>query len=337
MSESIDLPRLITDVIAEVQPGADSRGVLVRTSDLASLPARAFVDAAWLRRTLHHALDLAVYALPSGVVEVALTPTARPDTWHLACSGTRADAADADVRVMATVALRPVADGPAIAPRRVLVVDDSALQRTLIRAFIASTPHSVADVDSGTAALEHLRLHDDYFDVIVVDLQMPGMDGLSTIAAIREHESTTRRPRALIIALTSVGASDDVSDAAEAGADDCLAKPLSEAAFLAMVSAPTPPSPPTPPTPPAPPTPPNAFFRYHLSSALTGPAATRLERLRAVGTALAEHAASRGLTDVAMLAGLLASTCGTGTLRDAEIAARTLQAWLGRMDIDSPA
>ncbi|MGE3345792.1 MAG: response regulator [Vicinamibacterales bacterium] len=345
MSDAVNLPRLISDVIAEVQPGADSRGVLVRTADLASLPARAHVDEAWLRGTLHHALDLAVHALPSGVVEVALTPSEREHVWQMTLSGTRADAIEPDVRAVITLALRPEADHPAIVPLRVMVIDDSALQRSLIRTFMDGTPHSVIDVDGGVAALEYLHSHDAPFDVVVVDLQMPGMDGLTTIEAIRDFEAASHRRRATIIALTSVGASDDVADAADAGADECLAKPLSEAAFMAAIQISRPPAPSTPPAPPAPPAPstpptsPAVLFvlaQHQVSSALSGPASTRLARLRAGGVALSEAAAAGGFTDVAMLAGMLTQTCDTGTLREAEIAARTLQAWLARVGVDTP-
>lgn len=342
MSDAVNLPRLISDVIAEVQPGADSRGVLVRTAGLASLPARAYVDEAWLRGTLHHALDLAVHALPSGVVEVALTPSDREHVWQMRLTGTRANETEPDVQAAIAMALRPVVDLPAIVPLRVMIIDDSALQRSLIRAFMDGTPHSVIDVDGGVSALEYLQSHNDHFNVFVVDLQMPGMDGLATIEAIRDFEAASHRPRASIIALTSVGASDDVADAADAGADECLAKPLSEAAFMAALYNPTPPAPPPPPTPPAPPapsTPPAVLFalaQHQVSSALSGPASTRLARLRAGGVALSEAAAAGGFTDVAMLAGMLTQTCDTGTLREAEIAARTLQAWLARVGVDTP-
>lgn len=354
MSEPVDLARLVTQVIAEVQPAADSRGVLVRTVDLASFPGRVDTDADALRRTLHQALDFAVGRLSSGVVQVALAPHAdAAHTWQLTVMGAEAPDRAPIVSCAATLHLRALSDRTAGRPQRILIVDDSTLQRSLMRAYVEGSPHEAVDVEGGALAVDRVRA--DTFDAIFVDLQMPGMDGLTTIRKIREIEHSTSRVPATIVALTALGASDDASDALDAGADECLSKPLSQTAFFGVLESvhspqpapeappPQPISSPSPvPVQPAAPAPAPlthatspqllALAQYQLGTILSGPAAGQLEHLRALSTSLKDAAHASGLQDVAALSSTLEDVSKTGTLRDAVIAARTLQAWISHVE-----
>jgi CheY-like chemotaxis protein len=71
------------------------------------------------------------------------------------------------------------------------------------------------------------------FDLIVMGLQMPGLDGLSAIRAIREHEAAARRPHTPILAVSAHA--DSAAAALKAGADLHLAKPVTAAAMLNAV------------------------------------------------------------------------------------------------------
>ena len=71
---------------------------------------------------------------------------------------------------------------------RVLTVDDSPVMRVLVTASLEAYGYSVAAVDSGYAALEATRL--ESFDAVILDVEMPGMDGLAVGRALRGDPKT---------------------------------------------------------------------------------------------------------------------------------------------------
>src|SRR5688500_13688024 len=66
-----------------------------------------------------------------------------------------------------------------LAGRRVLLADDSAFNRKAVAAYLRNAGATVIEVDHGDAVLDELA-HDGDFDGVIVDLHMPGMDGLAT-------------------------------------------------------------------------------------------------------------------------------------------------------------
>jgi NarL family two-component system response regulator LiaR len=111
-----------------------------------------------------------------------------------------------------------VASGPT-ARIRVLLVDDHAVVRQGLRAFLQLQPdiEVVAEAASGPAALEAAASHEP--DVVLMDLVMPGGDGLSAIAAL-----TRTNPQARVLALSSFADDEQVFGAMEAGAAGYLLK-----------------------------------------------------------------------------------------------------------------
>jgi len=91
------------------------------------------------------------------------------------------------------------------------------------------------EVENGAEALEAARGAE--FDLILMDLQMPVMDGLTAIREIRAFERSHAAPPTPIIALTANAMPDDVSRSLEAGADLHLAKPIRPAALIAAIQA----------------------------------------------------------------------------------------------------
>ena len=85
----------------------------------------------------------------------------------------------------------------AIAPSRgrVLTVDDSAEMRVLVTASLEALGYSVAAVDSGYAALEATR--HERFDAVILDVDMPGMDGLTLGRVLRGNPKTCSSPIAM--------------------------------------------------------------------------------------------------------------------------------------------
>lgn len=335
MTDAFDLPQLITDTIAEVQAAAERQGVFVEATHLASMPRWVVADEPRLRRMLLNGLDLAVGAATSGVITLRIDrQDADRDRWTCAIDwqGDDADPVDS-LRITFGVELLSGPATDAGRPLRVLVVDDSAQHRTLVAAYLAGTPHEVTAVSGGAEAIERLRANP--VDVILMDLQMPGMDGGAAIRAVRDLEAAQQQVPAFIIALTAIGASGDALEAEAAGADDCLAKPLSRAAIFKALSA-VPEARPASPTPAATPAdlPPSqvlAIARHQVTTILMAGGGTQVERLRILGNTLRTTAGDAGLHDITHLAGVLEQAAERGDLRETQIAARILQAWMAKV------
>jgi CheY-like chemotaxis protein len=118
-------------------------------------------------------------------------------------------------------------------PGTVLVVDDEASARALVRSLLGKRGYAVLEADDGVAALERLASHPEV-DLVVADLNMPRMDGLELVWAIREQEPTAATP---VIVVT--GEADEILETQllEEGADDYIRKPLDPRLFLARVES----------------------------------------------------------------------------------------------------
>jgi signal transduction histidine kinase/FixJ family two-component response regulator len=124
-------------------------------------------------------------------------------------------------------ALEALADAAAgddleIEPQNILVVDDLDVNRELIRALLEAIGHQVTEAVSGDDALSLVAA--DAFDLILMDLQMPGMDGFATARAIRR--SKTVNATTPIIALSANVLAEHIQASAEAGMNDHMAKPI---------------------------------------------------------------------------------------------------------------
>ena len=105
---------------------------------------------------------------------------------------------------------------------RVLVADDSAVNRILTAAALAELGHDGETVRDGYEALAKLRTGD--WDLVITDLQMPGMDGFALARALRALPG--ERGRLPLIALTGEDASRSRGRCLAAGCDAWLAKPV---------------------------------------------------------------------------------------------------------------
>ena len=102
---------------------------------------------------------------------------------------------------------------------KVLIADDSPTNLRLTTRMLENRDHSVTAVENGRLAVEAMRVDD--FDVVLMDLQMPVMDGIEATAAIRAEESHGR-PHVPIVAITAY---DDRQRCIDAGMDGYLTKP----------------------------------------------------------------------------------------------------------------
>lgn len=116
---------------------------------------------------------------------------------------------------------------------RILLAEDAEDNRALIRAYLAKTRHVIDTAEDGAAAVEKYRTGN--YDIVLMDVQMPVMDGHSAARAIRDLERETGRPRTPIYTLTAFAFRDDAEKTRAAGCDGHLTKPLKKATLLALL------------------------------------------------------------------------------------------------------
>jgi two-component system, OmpR family, KDP operon response regulator KdpE len=112
---------------------------------------------------------------------------------------------------------------------KILVVDDEPQIRRVMRMALAEEGYIVTDAKSGDEAL--LRLREGRFDLILLDINMPGMSGLGACAEIRRTSDVG------IVMLTVRNSEADKISALDAGADDYVTKPFSMPELLARIRA----------------------------------------------------------------------------------------------------
>ena len=115
---------------------------------------------------------------------------------------------------------------------KILLVEDNAANQILARRVLEKQGYDVMVADNGAAALEMLELR--RFDVVLMDLQMPKMDGIATTAAIRRKERETGA-HVPIVALTAHAMSGDRERCLRAGMDGYLVKPIRPASLLEAI------------------------------------------------------------------------------------------------------
>ncbi|MFZ5719839.1 MAG: ATP-binding response regulator [Pseudomonadota bacterium] len=120
-------------------------------------------------------------------------------------------------------ALRPVLAESAERPR-VLAAEDNGVNQLVLRTLLAQVGIEPTITDDGVAAVEAWR--SGGFDVILMDVQMPVMDGLTAARAIRAAEVAEGRSRTPIIALTANAMEHQVAEYLAAGLDGHVAKPI---------------------------------------------------------------------------------------------------------------
>jgi CheY-like chemotaxis protein len=127
-------------------------------------------------------------------------------------------------------------DAPTIryTPRHILLAEDSVVNQKLAVGLLARHQHDVTVVNNGREAIDALRRQS--FDLVLMDVQMPELDGLEATNLIRQHEKQTGG-RIPIIAMTAHAMAGDRERCLEAGMDDYIAKPVRAADLFAKIAA----------------------------------------------------------------------------------------------------
>lgn len=116
---------------------------------------------------------------------------------------------------------------------RVLLADDHPVNRKVVEMILAQADIDLASVEDGAQALNAVR--DGDYDLILMDMQMPVMDGLTATREIRLHETAMGLPRTPVVMLTANALPEHIASAEAAGADRHLAKPFDAGELLELV------------------------------------------------------------------------------------------------------
>jgi two-component system, sensor histidine kinase and response regulator len=114
-----------------------------------------------------------------------------------------------------------------------LLVEDNIDNRVLIQAFLRNTPYHVDEATNGKEALDKFKQR--HYSLVLMDVQMPVMDGHAATSAIREFEKLTGREPTPIIALTAHATREDMERSIAAGCTTHLSKPIRKGVLLQTV------------------------------------------------------------------------------------------------------
>jgi two-component system sensor histidine kinase/response regulator len=118
---------------------------------------------------------------------------------------------------------------------RILLVEDSRDNQLLVQTYLKQTPHRIDLAENGRIAVE--KFQSGHYDVVLMDIQMPVMDGLAATKSIREWERQEGVSRTPIIALTALALKEEATRIFEAGCNAHMTKPIKKSTLLDILSA----------------------------------------------------------------------------------------------------
>jgi len=209
-------------LVDSVMPGMDGFETTARIKELApELPVIMFTSDARpgdIRRRRE-----------AGLSGYAVKPVKRAELWRLLC-GAIQPPQGAEPQPPASEGRTETASARSL---RILVVEDSEDNRLLVQAYLKGSLHRLTFAHDGQAAVD--RFETDTFDLILMDIQMPVMDGLTATITIRAIEQKRGSAAIPILALTASARPEDVVLSAEAGCNQHLSKPISRHKLLSTI------------------------------------------------------------------------------------------------------
>jgi two-component system, cell cycle response regulator DivK len=118
------------------------------------------------------------------------------------------------------------------APRRILIVEDNALNLKLVKDILDFHGYATVATGSGAEALDLARHHQPH--LILLDIQLPGMSGIEAVRRLKTDEQTRAIP---VVAVTAFAMPGDQARILDSGCDGYLAKPFNVRALLAVVAS----------------------------------------------------------------------------------------------------
>jgi PAS domain S-box-containing protein len=167
----------------------------------------------------------------AGVSGFAVKPVKRGDLLRLICTALR-ESLESTLQPSAPSS-KLSEDDVTLGPLRILIAEDSPDNRMLFQAYLKQTPHALTFAEDGELAVDQFLANP--YDLILMDMQMPGMDGLAATRAIRTIERTKGRQPTPIVAVTANAMTQDLADSHCAGCDAHLSKPISKEKLLSAI------------------------------------------------------------------------------------------------------
>jgi CheY-like chemotaxis protein len=116
---------------------------------------------------------------------------------------------------------------------RILLAEDSPLNRLVVTAHLEKTGDVIDVAEDGRAAVDAVKAH--RYDLVLMDVNMPELDGYEATAEIRRWEQETRQSRTPIVALTAHAFSEDVERSRLAGCDEHVTKPVKRQTLIELL------------------------------------------------------------------------------------------------------
>jgi two-component system sensor histidine kinase/response regulator len=117
---------------------------------------------------------------------------------------------------------------------RILLADDSPDNRLIVKAFLQKTSFQIDEAENGERVVAKVK--SNRYDLILMDIQMPILDGFAATRAIREWETARGMSPVPIIALTASALDEDVQRAREAGCNLHVSKPIKKKTLLSAIA-----------------------------------------------------------------------------------------------------
>jgi CheY-like chemotaxis protein len=121
-------------------------------------------------------------------------------------------------------------DGTARAAARILIVDDVAVNREILKRRLVRRGFDIVEAGGGREALDTIER--EAIDIVLLDIMMPEIDGLEVVRTVRKTRSAEDLP---IIMVSARSFSEDVTQSLELGANDYVTKPVDFEATLAVI------------------------------------------------------------------------------------------------------
>lgn len=124
-------------------------------------------------------------------------------------------------------------DETSLDDKRILLVEDNEDNRLLVKTFLKKFPYTIDEAENGEVAVDLYR--ENSYNLILMDVQMPIMDGHAATRAIRVIEAESGRPSTSIIALTAHAIKEEIDKCMAAGCDTHVGKPIKKSILLSVI------------------------------------------------------------------------------------------------------
>ena len=188
-------------------------------------------DATYTRHAQGAGLGLAIVrklvALMGGTLTIDNAPEGGGTAFYLSLPLVKAEAEPEAVAVASEDAAVPARSG------RILVVDDDTVSLAMVTRFLAAAGYTTVAAGNGREALD--RLGDQAFDLVLLDVQMPVMNGIDAVKAMRRATLPWGNARIPVFAMSAYAMAGDRETFLAAGMDAAIAKPLDLRALLGLI------------------------------------------------------------------------------------------------------